>query len=842
MSKYQIVHLFLAFLIVLSGCSPNNPQQTDWCYRYDFTTSSYSANIINGEWVEGEGFTQNASGFLNFNYSTAYTVQAAQVIVKVSRPDEVGDVDIEASADVFGVDVHIDELWADAYPDELELPFSQTDPSEIGSAVNVSLKTTHNIYLESLEVRGFGVNPFPLNLCDNNPTPPPATSTLSADTPVPSNTPTAVTNTPTITYTPSPTYTPTTCTTWTYTFDFSLSDYPGLVTYAGGQTNGVGATWDGTQMVWVDSTGNAGGAWFRGVQFNMTTQYTSTVTAVEVVYSITKGTVGAGTSPSRTWAWFGANGNGSSTQTYNQTSNGSFQTWNVSIGSGWNVSPGGGIYLRIDSDIAGTAGGRTGSAYIHSVTLHGTGPNAFTGVTGCPSPTPSQSPTPSDTPTPSPTVSPTASRTLIPRTPTAGPSPTRTPIVFPTTTPVAAWCTVFDFRSSDQGWDIHYGSRDTGGLKSADAGSDFLEIEAPPMFSTSFATRMEIRFNTTFSGLHPRIRIAQDDLYSQLWTPDSTSPVTSIYAANLFYADDIFVNIDRNYLDNPPQYFESLRVMSIRLQGIGPAPFIQNCVAPTPGPSETPFPTSTATSPPASATFVPTGTYVPAPTYVPTQLPNPGEEGGGSGGGDGWGTCGDDITINGLGAITDWISQFWHCTVGGFFAGIINSIGAFFSWIGNSATNFGNFLGSIFGWLNGTFTNIGLVLGNIWQVVVALFDLVRLILEQIVEIIRLVFAIIRRFIELILGWLGQLIQRAEQLLTAWFLSPPTPIPNLPLCVSNPTSYAICAVYYVLQNTILAGGVGGLFVPVLVIIFDLVMVLYFVRTVRNLIRKSGSVSQ
>ena len=92
------------------------------------------------------------------------------------------------------------------------------------------------------------------------------------------------------------------------------------------------------------------------------------------------------------------------------------------------------------------------------------------------------------------------------------------------------------------------------------------------------------------------------------------------------------------------------------------------------------------------------------------------------------------------------------------------------------------------------------------------------------------------------AYLGQANSIIQDLLSAFINATPQPIPGLPLCVTNPMAHDICAIYYILDWTIFAPATpGALIVPLLVIIFNIYIAIYFVRWVLRLIRRGEGVT-
>lgn len=92
------------------------------------------------------------------------------------------------------------------------------------------------------------------------------------------------------------------------------------------------------------------------------------------------------------------------------------------------------------------------------------------------------------------------------------------------------------------------------------------------------------------------------------------------------------------------------------------------------------------------------------------------------------------------------------------------------------------------------------------------------------------------------AYLGQGNAIATGLLSAFINAKPQPIPGLPLCISNPMKHDICAIWYVMDNTIFAPATPGQYiVPLMQIIFNIIIALYFVRWILRLIWRGEQVT-
>ncbi len=273
-----------------------------------------------------------------------------------------------------------------------------------------------------------------------------------------------------------------------------------------------------------------------------------------------------------------------------------------------------------------------------------------------------------------------------------------------------------------------------------------------------------------------------------------------------------------------------------------PTPTRTPVVIASPTRTNTPGPTNTNPPPPNTATAGPTTTPIPSATYIPTQGPPVDPEDPDPGPGEEWGDCDAYIEVSSLWDLGNYVAQYWNCAVVPYFENILNSITDFFSWAVNTGTNIFGWLGGVPGWIGGWLGNIGIQISNIWQLLLGLLGLVLSFIITIFQIVGLVIAIIINLLFLLGGWISQFTARAEGIITAWMTAAPQPIPSLPQCVSSPSTSDVCAFYYVAQHTFLSGTIGQLLVPVAVIIMDLIIVMFFIRKVRDLIKKSSEVTQ
>ena len=89
-------------------------------------------------------------------------------------------------------------------------------------------------------------------------------------------------------------------------------------------------------------------------------------------------------------------------------------------------------------------------------------------------------------------------------------------------------------------------------------------------------------------------------------------------------------------------------------------------------------------------------------------------------------------------------------------------------------------------------------------------------------------------------YLGQFYARAGGTIDAWINTAPTPLEGLPHCSTAPTLSQVCAIYYVIDNTILSGTLGGLIIPLGVAVENIWLILAFVKLARAILARIAKV--
>lgn len=176
----RLVMLLLAVLF-LSGCG-GTVLPTDWCYRYDFTDSSYSAVMYSGSYTHGVGFSpDNNTGLLDMLIDSDLDVTPEQVIFQVSR-GSANQVPIEVVVEVYAFG-----LWSGqrrttvpASATTADLSLFPGNGSGTGRTFYLYGRSSQTVFLQSMIVLGNGSNPFGEDNCsDTVGVPPPTPNSLT---------------------------------------------------------------------------------------------------------------------------------------------------------------------------------------------------------------------------------------------------------------------------------------------------------------------------------------------------------------------------------------------------------------------------------------------------------------------------------------------------------------------------------------------------------------------------------------------------------------------------------------------------------------------------------------
>lgn len=511
------------------------------------------------------------------------------------------------------------------------------------------------------------------------------------------------------------------------------------------------------------------------------------------------------------------------------------------------------------------------------------------------SPTPSVTPIPSDTLTPSNTFTP--SLTLTPSA-THTPSPTFTM----TSTPVTSTCFTFDGTPVAPGFDIEIlegeveegvGVEGTNALhdtRSESLGGGFwrtglveVVITLPQVTITAVTFRRSHSENgnssssvfrfmqggvwgsftsnggvTGYPSFHymilgPGGQSFESDIYEQLQLLVEQSGIFNTNGGT--YLDDICIFWTGSLppVTPTPSFTRTPSLTPSPTTTLTPLPLGTDAF--TPKPTKTPLfiasPSPWSTIPPTdtpnyaltpSLTPLPTNTPFPTATLLPTQQPPiPPCEGEGCENHD-WRVCEEEIPPFDLFNLGNFLAQWWNCVLMPVLFNIQNAITGIGNWIVGTVTSFFGWVGSVFDWIGGMFSNFFGTIEDFIRSLLAFFDLIGRFFVGVVNIIGLIIAIIRHLLDLVSMWIGQFFSMIRTILNTWYLAPPQAIPFLPQCQTNPMSSDICAVYYIVRYTVLGGTLGGLIIPIALVVVDFGIVLSFILTVRNLIKNIRGVAE
>lgn len=159
---------FTLGIILFTGCSGSTPS-ADWCYQFDFTQSHYGVAVERGDWIPGTGFSTDESGGFGIQYIHPVNVTPIGIRAYVELGKNIiAPVDVMIAAEVFGLRMGPIRSLVPPQPTvnyyTLVLDASNNPPT--GDRFKVEAKSSEQIILKVLEVRGNGVNPFGSSNCD----------------------------------------------------------------------------------------------------------------------------------------------------------------------------------------------------------------------------------------------------------------------------------------------------------------------------------------------------------------------------------------------------------------------------------------------------------------------------------------------------------------------------------------------------------------------------------------------------------------------------------------------------------------------------------------------------
>lgn len=171
---------------------------------------------------------------------------------------------------------------------------------------------------------------------------------------------------------------------------------------------------------------------------------------------------------------------------------------------------------------------------------------------------------------------------------------------------------------------------------------------------------------------------------------------------------------------------------------------------------------------------------------------------------------------------------------------LIGFIGAIIGGIVDIVWTILQFFGRLLaGVINAVIQFAGGILAGITAFFSAFIDFIVGVINGIIEVIRvvaLVIDVVRAIAGLVLSYIFQGFALLGQVVTGVNSAPVQQIPGLPRCVTAPMESQICAVWYIGDWTIFAPGTpGALIIPILVIMIDIFILVYVIRSIFRIVR-------
>lgn len=858
MNKFFV---FLISMIILASCGSAPPEETDWCWTYDFSSGDNGFNLAEGQWIDTVGL-QTVNGLLSFSYEHDQFVTPAIIYVTVERPDGiVGTIDITAAGTIYGVSAG----FSVGMPtDEESVFFTPAVVGDAGRNINVTVDVgTSELNVTSIRVEGNGETPFPDNPCSR--ITPTATFTES---PTVTTTPT-ITLTPTITTTPQPTMdtpiptntlnpdpSPTPnppCANLLCIYDhYEYSDaeiasqewgYTRVMVQGGAQLpNGV----DGGLRAGHQASGAFANA-FVLVEYHF--EQPLSIKSIkgwgkqddtfagydgDIFFRLQRSDKDGDTSN----GW--DNGSGLIVEDI-VLDDDSWHFFDLDVSSNPDLEDVTAIRMLVGNTRGSNFAGGTGTARLDNLIIELRDPYEPP-ATHTPFPTQGTA-TPTETPSPTSTLSPTPF--------------------------IQEWCYTFDFTVNSHasegfyiqgpgtGWEsgLGYGSQTIDhSSSSTDYQSNFLRLGLPDDYTI---TDFQVSIDSTDDSFPT---VSQDAGSLFLWKEHDSSgttlitvsanplnlPYTNSYSSSGFTAD--ILGTFNSPRTNTKWYIESWYVAG---EGSPPYPSLPNICDNSPTPTPTTTPTITRTPLPSPTGQNPTRTPIaynsPTPqptvdltqttatpentleatptfitsTYIPSVTPYA------------TGTIGAGTPTPSVEEIRENEAEFE----------ILDEIQQNQNWLENATGEFFDFIGGAFQWIFQGIADIFQMIQDFFRWLTNLISSIFAILGEILGIIILIIQLMLGLISLLLNYIGQIIARLTALITAFFTAPPTPIDGLPLCITAPMSHDLCAIYYIMDWTLFAPNTSGQFIiPLVLAVMNVLIIFRAVRVILKFIRRGEDVTR
>lgn len=502
-------------------------------------------------------------------------------------------------------------------------------------------------------------------------------------------------------------------------------------------------------------------------------------------------------------------------------------------------------FQHVSLAISGTA-----TIAVTNLTLYGWNGNPF-GASNCAGYEPTPTTVPPPTATPFPTVAPTATATPI--TPTATSSATITPT--PTETIVPNWCYNFDFTVDNGGWLVaqggYYSNAWNATYNPIGAGR-YHVLNISKSFSASIITSVRIDYLWT-SGTNTLTGETSVGIFLNHPTGPSvswyvpTNPGSPVAWSGSTTADAILIQLMPGSNDSGDDPGGSAALTSVKVQGTGISPFGDNC-----SPTATPTPTTANTDTPApTSTNAPTSTRTPLPTWTiapplftptpsplptrtpivvvvpPSNTPRP--------------TATRTPQAATATSQSNLTATAWVAGTGT--KGAQNATGTALVHATQTAypltvTANHNATGTATIIATGTPGLPSTLEWNMTPINAGTQSPASSGNNTDVDVGQLggsLIATIGNLFNSAMSWLGSL-GRAGAIFYAWNNTAAVAPPGLPLCVTAPQSSELCAIWYILQYTVLAGPVGSLLIPAATAVVNMFCILSFIRFARALLAR------
>lgn len=192
----------------------------------------------------------------------------------------------------------------------------------------------------------------------------------------------------------------------------------------------------------------------------------------------------------------------------------------------------------------------------------------------------------------------------------------------------------------------------------------------------------------------------------------------------------------------------------------------------------------------------------------------------------------------------------------GFTADIFSDIADSIRNIITTALNgIGDLVGAIWSWIQGAFNWIVTAVQNIirffvsivegiWNFGVSVLEFIAGVVNAIVQfiteavaIVTLAANIVITLIVAVATFVFEVIAAFLSLVSGYYDAGATPVPGIPLCITDPTTYDLCAFWYIADYTVMAPGTIGALIPGLsLLILDIIIVFFVLRMVFRFARE------